>query len=912
MLFANIDRQRVRACKNNSAVTANTRIVMAADNVPVSVSPADARERALAWARSLEDNTDAGGGVLKRAHRRALAAMAATRGLAGTTEWTYTSGASCAAHPDTNNTPAALRWWNDAARKCVAGDAASVQWCDEAGALDIETDAVSGVARCRVNEAYCRAKGTYYVNGDCRVDFSTWLLEQLVGVTVSRGINYVLDNPDRVLEEITLAALNASGLIYDELARPVLDVIASGELQRLPAVVLDLGLKTAAYTVTKAGGAAIDASTMMDDAVTGISGMICKECGNLAALLPPMMLARLSRRALQEALGVLPSVMDAMSTGIAAVTDALDTVLPVGAALDAMGVTPILKDGVALGTHYGGVAMDYAKDGVSFAWNNGVAVGLREVGNAHHLAKKYAALGMMHATDGLKVGFAEMGQAARHTSRGYSAATGQIRRLPGGEFVMDRVDAVGRAFMVPEGMNYVGKGLGIAGDAATQGLGVGMAFAGQGLGVVGGYVGDGLNAAGAAVGGLTQHIDLDRGLAYAGAGVRHFMQMNETREAAAVAAAAAKRTFEAGLQAAEYGKQAADALSELHRLQDAGALATQGYDAMVVAADVARREAEALALAKAQMLAELDGVRHMIGGAQAAYDGIASAVAGSAAIFADAKAREEAALAAAAFAATQLSRLDAQLSDATAGVVDMQARAAEAEAAYATVSAVLRDAEAQKAAALAAMAVLDAELRDATGGIVDAEARLADAQAAYATAAALVTDAEAQKAAALAAAAFAATQLANLDAQIRDATAGVADMQARAAEAEAAYVAVSVEVADAAAAADRYRREAGAALSELQRLELSAADMHATLDGLHTAAAEAGAVLAALDAQISDATHGLLSVQARVADAEAAYASIRAATSALDVDIDDIAAGLSEAGEAARELEALLAALSVI
>lgn len=664
-------------------------------------------QRALEWARTVP-------GALKKAHRDAMGAMAAARGLRGSVQWDYSDAASCAAVADGAGTAQALRWWDPASKRCVAGDASSVQWCKDAGNLAWEPDPVSGVARCHVTESYCSAKGSYFIDGDCRIDFGTYLMEQLVGVTVSRGINYVLENPDRVLEEITKGALNASGYIYANVAQPVLDILKSGKLEELPRAVMQLGLTTAAYTV-QAAGQVNSVSESAEGILDGVAKLACTQCDKLVSLVPTVALFRLQNRALSAALGAAPAVLGAMDTATHAIADAIEEAVPVGKALDAIGATPVMKSGVELGVKYGGQGLDYAKQGIGFVYNNGIAVGLREIGGAIHDAKQYMALGTQYAAQGISTGINAAVQGAKtgvqQTGRGYAIATNQIRKLPGGDVVVDVVDNVGRALYVPQGMYYTGVGIGKAGDAALSGLASLGDLAALGVGEL--RIGDGLNAAAGAVGSVTQYVDPGLAVAQASAYVGKFLALSQTQDAMAATAAAGAKAAEYGKQAVEYGKQAADALSNLTRLQDLAKVADIKLSDVQNAAQQAQQQ---LSQYSAQAASALADVTHLQDAERAAAQQLADAQAALA--FAQQNATQYATQAAGALA--DLTHLQ-----------DMQQQAATQLAAVQTAITTAKDQAAQYAAQATSAAADLAHLQDLEKA---ATQQLADMQAAIATA----------------------------------------------------------------------------------------------------------------------------------------------------------------------------------
>lgn len=151
----------------------------------------------------MQDSTDASTSAVSRAHERALAAMAQARQLRpdsrNASRWSMTRE-TCGRYPDVSDTRADLRWWDDVKQECVMGDEMSVELCRKSGNLDWVPNPSTGVARCLITDDYCVSKGQVLVDGDCTVDFQSFFLEQIVGQTISHGINWVVMNPDKAVE----------------------------------------------------------------------------------------------------------------------------------------------------------------------------------------------------------------------------------------------------------------------------------------------------------------------------------------------------------------------------------------------------------------------------------------------------------------------------------------------------------------------------------------------------------------------------------------------------------------------------------------------------------------------------------------------------------------------------------------
>ena len=130
-------------------------------------------EGALTWALEI----DPSGEAIRAAHEKGMQAVARANGLAMGAEGalSYPSKEACTAYPDSSATPQELRWWSESKKQCVAGQGASVDWCKAAGNLDWTPNADLGVARCVLHDDYCRSKGMYLIDGECRASFGTWL-----------------------------------------------------------------------------------------------------------------------------------------------------------------------------------------------------------------------------------------------------------------------------------------------------------------------------------------------------------------------------------------------------------------------------------------------------------------------------------------------------------------------------------------------------------------------------------------------------------------------------------------------------------------------------------------------------------------------------------------------------------------
>jgi hypothetical protein len=314
--------------------------------------------RAKEWVYSGAEGGDV---ALAAAHDAALEAMALSRGLgwdATAKQWTYGSAESCSAVPDTAETQTELRWWDAEKKRCVAGNVDSVQWCKDNGNLDWIPDPASGIARCEVTTDYCLSKGMHYSDGDCRVDFGMWLLEMFVGVTISRGIRWVLENPDLALEGAVKLALAGAELAYSTWASPLLDIIASGKLEELPGAVLEMVLKNYKAAINVVGNVSAGAFDLVESLANTIDS-VCPSvvCGPLKAIIPIQFTWKLARFANEWTFKGLDMGMGYLIEGADVVFDALESVLPIGKAMDAMRITPVFSGAVGLTRDVAGKAI---------------------------------------------------------------------------------------------------------------------------------------------------------------------------------------------------------------------------------------------------------------------------------------------------------------------------------------------------------------------------------------------------------------------------------------------------------------------------------------------------------------------------------------------------------------------------
>ena len=168
---------------------------------------------ALLWGLS-----SAGGDSVQRAHIEAMRMLAAKQKLSANAAglWVFTAESCGGVYPDDKNTPPELRWWNANTNECVVASQIGLDFCEKTGSLDFEPDAETGIAVCKVTPGYCNAKGMNYIDGDCETNFTTYLMEQLVGATLARGFQYVSENPEEVLE----AAVAGAAAAVDQAGQP--------------------------------------------------------------------------------------------------------------------------------------------------------------------------------------------------------------------------------------------------------------------------------------------------------------------------------------------------------------------------------------------------------------------------------------------------------------------------------------------------------------------------------------------------------------------------------------------------------------------------------------------------------------------------------------------------------------------
>jgi hypothetical protein len=344
--------------------------------------------RAKAWAYS---GTAVGVDVLTKAHNAALDQMAVARGLASTDgKWSYASEATCTAVTDTANTPAELRWWDPEKKRCVAGSAESVNWCKENGNLDWVADPASGIAACKLTEGYCASKGTHLVDGDCRVDFVTWLLEMFVGSTIARGMNWVLENPDRALEGAVKLALAATELAYSSVAEPLMDIIASGKLEQLPGAVMEMVLK-GGRMVFQTGAKVVNGGFDLVENLANALDSVCPSqvCGPLKAILPIQAAWKLFRAGIDTMHDTVDKGFVYLTMGVEFVFDALESVVPIGKALDYLGITPVLGSSVGLVKDWGGKATGAVKEALGDVYDAiHLAEGLNQIGQGVTVGRK--------------------------------------------------------------------------------------------------------------------------------------------------------------------------------------------------------------------------------------------------------------------------------------------------------------------------------------------------------------------------------------------------------------------------------------------------------------------------------------------------------------------------------------------
>lgn len=168
---------------------------------------------ALAWGLS-----SVGGDAVQQAHLDAMRMLAGKQqlGTSATGSWVFTAESCGGTYPDEKNTPAEQRWWNANTQQCVLANQTGLDFCDNAGRLDWDPDPETGMPICRVTPGYCNAKGMNYIDGDCETDFGTYLMEQVVGTTLARGMHYISENPEEALE----GAVSAAAAAADQAGKP--------------------------------------------------------------------------------------------------------------------------------------------------------------------------------------------------------------------------------------------------------------------------------------------------------------------------------------------------------------------------------------------------------------------------------------------------------------------------------------------------------------------------------------------------------------------------------------------------------------------------------------------------------------------------------------------------------------------
>jgi hypothetical protein len=451
--------------------------------------------RAYAWSFSGEPGAD---DLLEAAHYDALLQLGTEKGVGWDPEtraWRYDTAQQCTAVPDGDGTTPTLRWWDPAQRRCVAGDRESAEWCDANGRLTALPDPETGIATCEVTPSYCESVGTLYSDGDCRVDFATALLEMFVGVTAARGLNWVTHNPDRALEESARLAVVAAGLANDVVAKPLLDAFASGNIEQMPHIVYNLQLAAGRVALRGVRSGQDKANDVVESLAAQIDA-VCPEqvCGPMKAIIPIQLAWRAQRFLQEQAMRGVELALDGMQIAVDAVFNELERVVPIGAALDAMGLTPYMASATGYLRVGGGYAAEYTQ---------------------RALAEAYQTLHVADALRGVGTGFRETRQVLTDASR--AVYTAIIRGDPSQLLGMagqigDPAIALGN--MVGSGVldasSYVAGGLSTAldatqvdrvavvGDPATW-RPVGDAFGTAANAIAGGFM-SGVNAVGSALG----------------------------------------------------------------------------------------------------------------------------------------------------------------------------------------------------------------------------------------------------------------------------------------------------------------------------------------------------------------------------------------------------------------------------
>ena len=205
---------------------------------------------------------------------------------------------SCAAGPGKSSDPAKYGEWvtNADGRngRCASMDRTFAQWCNSQGLTVAPSP--TGVHACVTNPSYCSKKGVSWSGGDCRVPPGQWLAEAVLGTTITRGLRWVGENPQRAAEEG--ARLTADGVEYvvvDSIYRPVVDPILRGDIGAVPGNVVgvtaayaDRAMRIASGTGDVAGKAVAGTGT----AVTGVTAgaadqLLGKKAGDLVRAAGP-------------------------------------------------------------------------------------------------------------------------------------------------------------------------------------------------------------------------------------------------------------------------------------------------------------------------------------------------------------------------------------------------------------------------------------------------------------------------------------------------------------------------------------------------------------------------------------------------------------------------------------------------
>lgn len=210
----------------------------------------------------------------------AMAKLCAEKGFSSKGGICFHTQASCAAGPGKATKAEEYGEWADG--KCVAHDQEFKKWCvsEKLTAHPSST----GVHTCVTNNPYCSAKGVSFSGGDCRVPPGQWVAEAILGTTLTRGLRWIGENPERAVEEgARLAVDGVEYVAVDSVYRPLVDPLIRGDVEEIPGNVYGVtkaytsrirkvatgAADVAAQTAAGLGGAADSLSTSATRAVLG-------------------------------------------------------------------------------------------------------------------------------------------------------------------------------------------------------------------------------------------------------------------------------------------------------------------------------------------------------------------------------------------------------------------------------------------------------------------------------------------------------------------------------------------------------------------------------------------------------------------------------------------------------------------